>query len=48
MAEGLVDAIERFISAKLLNERLRNPESKRALDTARCALEEAFGVREAV
>jgi hypothetical protein len=45
MAEDLVDAIERFISAKLLNERLKNPESSHALDTARRALVEEFGGR---
>jgi hypothetical protein len=43
MAEDLVDAIERFIEAKLVNERLRNPESKCALDEARDALVAEFG-----
>jgi hypothetical protein len=44
MAEDLVDAIERFIEAKMVNDRLKNPESGRALDTARRALVEEFGV----
>jgi hypothetical protein len=52
MAEDLVDAIERFIEAKLLHARLKNPESVHAvhaLDTARRALVEEFGaLREAV
>jgi hypothetical protein len=46
MAEDLVDAIERFIEAKMLHARLKNPESVRALDETRDALVEAFGVRE--
>jgi hypothetical protein len=44
MAEDLVDAIERFIEAKMLHARLKNPESSHALDTARRALVEEFGV----
>ena len=40
MAEHLVDAIE----AKMLHARLKNPESVHALDTARRALVEEFGV----
>jgi hypothetical protein len=43
MAEHLVDAIERFIEAKMLHARLRNRESTLALDTARRALVEEFG-----
>ena len=45
MAEGLVSALEQFISAKLLNERLKNPESALALDKARNVLAEVFAVR---
>jgi hypothetical protein len=42
MVEDLVQAIERFIEAKTVSQRLRNPESKRALDEARGALVEVF------
>jgi hypothetical protein len=44
MAENLVDALEQFIEAKMLHARLKNPESVHALDTARRALVEEFGV----
>jgi hypothetical protein len=37
--------IERFIEAKLVNERLRNRESVHALDKARNVLVEVFAER---
>jgi hypothetical protein len=43
MAADLVDAVERFFEAKMLNDRLRNRESALALDKARSALVEEFG-----
>jgi hypothetical protein len=46
-AEDLVDALEKFIEAKMLHARLKNPESVRALDTARRALVEVGAQREA-
>ena len=45
MAEGLVSALERFIEVKMLNERLKNPESALALDKARNVLVEVFAER---
>jgi hypothetical protein len=45
MVDDLVAAIERFIEAKTAAERLRNPESMRALDKARIVLVEAFAGR---
>jgi hypothetical protein len=44
-AEQLASAIERFIEAKLLNTKLRNPESETALGAARSALVELLGER---
>jgi hypothetical protein len=37
-AEELVNAVEAFIAAHILSQKLKNPESGRALDKARGAL----------
>jgi hypothetical protein len=37
-AEQFANALEAFVMAKMVNERLRNPDSKLALDKARGAL----------
>jgi hypothetical protein len=37
-AEQLANALEAFVMAKMVNERLRNPESELALGKARGAL----------
>jgi hypothetical protein len=42
-AKQVVDAIEMFIVAKMLAEKLRNPESEATLDMARTALVDVLG-----